>query len=71
MLAGAALANPVPMLSRLVRGCIVMAFTARVRRQTVSCQGEISLPTVQRGVTTWVSVLYVHVKYHVPQSDRR
>ena len=30
-LAGAVLANPEPMLSRLVRGCIALAFTAGVR----------------------------------------
>ena len=35
MVAGAVLADPEPMLARLVRGFIAMAFTARVRRQTV------------------------------------
>ena len=31
MVAGAVLANPEPMLARLVRGCIALAFTACVR----------------------------------------
>ena len=35
MLAGAVLADPEPMLSRLVRGCIAITFTACVRRQAV------------------------------------
>ena len=35
MLAGAVLADPEPIPTRLVRGCIAMAFTAHVRRQTV------------------------------------
>ena len=43
MLAGAVLADYELMQARLVRGFIAMAFTARVRRQTV-----MSVPPVRR-----------------------
>ena len=66
MVAGAVLANPEPMLARLVRGCIVLAFTACVL--AVACShrladavkgGELSYMTLalQRGPTAYRSLL--------------
>ena len=40
MVAGAVLADPEPMLARLVRGCIAMAFTARV--PAVACIDRVA-----------------------------
>ena len=38
MLAGAVLPHPEPMLARLIRGCIAMAFTARVAAVALHCR---------------------------------
>ena len=46
MVAGAVLAGPEPMLARLVRGCIAMAFTARV--PAVACIDRLA-DTVKGG----------------------
>ena len=66
MVAGAVPANPEPMLARLVRGCIALAFTACVL--AVACShhladavkgGELSYmtPALQRELTAYSSLL--------------
>ena len=50
MLAGAVMANPEPIIARLVRGCIAMAFTARV--PTVVCTRHRLADTVRGGCTS-------------------
>ena len=66
MLAGAILADPEPMLARMVRGCIVLAFTASVPADQSSHRladtfkgGELSYMALamEREQTTYSSVL--------------
>ena len=65
-LSGAVLAGPEPMLARLGRGCIAMAFTARVAADACMHRladavkgGELSYMTLalQRGPTAYRSLL--------------
>ena len=51
MLAGAVLAGPEPMLSRLVRDCIALAFTARVRA-LLACS-TLLMPSRAVSSATW------------------
>ena len=67
MVAGAVLAGPEPMLARLVRGCIALAFTAGVRAVATSHRlvedpvkgSELSYMTLalQRELTSYTSLL--------------
>ena len=70
VLAGVVLTDPEPipirLQIRLVRGCIAMAFTAHVRRQTV--MSARVRPQHLTPTRTRVSVI---VKYYVPQTDTR